>query len=340
MVGIRDVAKRAGVSIATVSRVLNQDPTISVTEETKRKIAESVKFYNYQKKKPTKKQVINVALITTVSEIDEWEDPYFRVIRRGIQVQAEMSQVHIKKILRLSESPLDLEALNDCQGILIIGQVAASVIEKVSAINSNLLIIDDPRVSPKIDAVFTDLGQAAIKHLERLYAKGHRKIAFIGGKRVEIDENSRKYETEDDYRRVAYEKWMEEKGLKENIQIYLGGWTTLDGMQATNRLLAECQGSLPTAIMVANDPIAVGAYRSLQKQGLSIPDDISIVSFDDIEVAEFLTPSLSTVNIPTEELGKIAVRMLNERIKAVRDTPIQVVVSNKIIIRESEREVR
>ncbi|HBM9288892.1 TPA: LacI family DNA-binding transcriptional regulator, partial [Enterococcus faecium] len=71
MVGIRDVAKRAGVSIATVSRVLNEDPTLSVTDETKRKIAESVNFYHYVKKSPVAKNLTNIALITTVSEVDE-----------------------------------------------------------------------------------------------------------------------------------------------------------------------------------------------------------------------------------------------------------------------------
>ncbi|MCS5465158.1 substrate-binding domain-containing protein [Enterococcus lactis] len=89
--------------------------------------------------------------------------------------------------------------------------------------------------------------------------------------------------------------------------------------------------------MVGNDPIAVGVYRSLQKNGLHIPEDISIVSFDNIEVAEFLTPALNTVNVNTEEIGKLAVRMVNERIKEVRNVSIKVIVSNNIIVRESEK---
>ena len=88
--------------------------------------------------------------------------------------------------------------------------------------------------------------------------------------------------------------------------------------------------------MVGNDPIAVGFIVHF-KNGLHIPEDISIVSFDNIEVAEFLTPALNTVNVNTEEIGKLAVRMVNERIKEVRNVSIKVIVSNNIIVRESEK---
>ena len=93
------------------------------------------------------KNLTNIALITTVSEVDELEDPYFRTIRRGIQVEAEQSKVNLKKIIRLSETPLEQDDLLKCQGVLIIGQVLSSVIEEVSAINSNVVVIDDGSVA-------------------------------------------------------------------------------------------------------------------------------------------------------------------------------------------------
>lgn len=140
--------------------------------------------------------------------------------------------------------------------------------------------------------------------------------------------------------RKNYLSIKEQKGLEKYSQIYLEGWTTLDGMQAADLLLKKhAKDKLPTAIMVGNDPIAVGVYRSLQKNGLRIPEDISIVSFDNIEVAEFLTPALNTVNVNTEEIGKLAVRMVNERIKEVRNVSIKVIVSNNIIVRESEKNI-
>jgi len=335
MAGIRDVAKSAGVSIATVSRVFNEYPTLSVTKQTKEKISESVNYYNYKKKK-VNKITQNLALITTVSEVDELEDPYFRAIRRGILQEVEKEKVTLKKVIRLSETALDLDAIKDCQGILIIGSITASVIEKTKKVNSNLVVIDDPNISDENDAVFTDLAQATIKHLDRLYEKGHRNIAFIGGQKTQIDENSQKHVGQEEHRKVAYENWMIKQGLGKYCNIFLEGWTAIDGMKAMAQLLKENK-ELPTAIVVGNDPIAVGVYRSIQKNGLKIPNDISIVSFDNIDVSQFLTPSLSTVSISTEEIGRWAVRLLISRIKKERKIPVQIKISNEIIVRESEK---
>lgn len=342
MAGIRDVAKRAGVSIATVSRVLNEDPTLSVTDETKEKIAEAVAFFSYQKKKAPQKRAQptkSVLLITTVSEIDELEDPYFRAIRRGIQVEAEKRKLAITQTVRLCEAKIKPEELKSSGAVIIVGQVLPSVIEFVMKYNSNIIVVDDPNATVLVDAVYTDLQQATRDHLERLYQKGHRKIAFIGGPRVLLDLQGTRYESNEDFRQTAYEEWMQQHDLAKEIQVYIAGWNTLDGMTACNELLAKSATNLPTAVMVANDPIAVGVYRALQKQGLSIPGDVSIVSFDNIEVAEYLTPSLSTADIQTEEIGRIAIRLAKEKIEKIRAIPIRVIVPSKVIIRESEKTI-
>lgn len=337
MAGIRDVAKRAGVSIATVSRVLNEDPTLSVTDGTKEKIAEAVIFLDYKKKNVGKKMMDSIILITTVSENDELEDPYFRRIRRGIQIEAEARKIVIKQTIRLSETPLNEQELKKCGAVLIIGQVLPEVITSIKTVNPQLIVIDDPKVDQRIDAIYTDFQAATYAHLDRLYKKGHRNIAFIGGKRVLLDAQGTRYECEEDQRQLAYEWWMKEKGLGEYNRSYLNGWTTLNGMEACDELLQDQRYPLPTAIMVGNDPIAVGVYRSLQKSNYKIPEDLSIVSFDNIEVAEYLTPSLSTVNIHTEEIGKLAVSLAKELMAKTRRIPIQVIVSHEMIVRESEK---
>ena len=109
---------------------------------------------------------------------------------------------------------------------------------------------------------------------------------------------------------------------------------------AGEELIQAQAQSLPSAIMVGNDPIAVGVYRALKKNNIRIPEDVSIVSFDNIEVAEYLTPSLSTVSIHTEEIGKLAVSLAKEMLTEDKKIPVHVIVSYEMIARESEKEVR
>lgn len=339
MVGIRTVAKRAGVSAATVSRVLNEDPGLKVTDETKRRIQEAVAFYDYKKKERPKPVKYQIGIITTVTQSKEYEDPYFRTIRMGIEKQAEAAGINIKLIVRLPEGNLDLSDFKDCSGILIIGQVESKLLQKVLAGTENVVVLDDPskQDSDNIDTVYADLRQATFRNLDRLYELGHRDIAYIGGLRILIDEQGVETETQDDYRKEAYEEWMVKKGLSDQINVYLGDWTTLEGLRLTEALLADHEQQLPTAILAGSDPMAVGIYRGLQRKQLQIPQDISIVSFDDIEVAEFLTPSLSTVKINSEEIGKIAVRLVKERMTGERNVAVSVAVAFTPIIRESEK---
>ena len=341
MTGIRSVAKRAGVSTATVSRVLNQDKTLKVTDETKKKIEEAVRFYNYKKKVSNKKVRHQISIITTVSEIKELDDPYFRSIRIGIQTQAKDSDIQLGEIIRLTETQLNTSDLSESDAVLMIGQVLPEVIQEIAQKNPNIIVIDDPNIEPnlKVDAVYTDLRQSTFLQLDRLYEKGHRNIVFIGGKRIVLDITGEEHVFDDDSRCQAYIEWMKRKQLEGYIKTYLGEWSTLSALELTDLFLADYTEQLPTAIVAASDPIAVGVYRGLQRKGIQIPEDISIVSFDNIEVAEFLTPPLSSVNVETEEIGKFAVLLAKERIESKRTIPIKVLVDNQIIERDSEKDI-
>ncbi|WP_303218979.1 LacI family DNA-binding transcriptional regulator [Enterococcus asini] len=342
MVGIRTVAKRAGVSAATVSRVLNEDKTLSVTKETKERIFEAVAYYNYEKKARVTKSKHVLSLITTVSEIKELEDPYFRSIRIGIQQQSDLSKITTKKVIRLGEQALDYQDLRSSAAILVIGQVPVAMIRKIRAVNPHVVVVDDSR--PELleigaDTVATDFPGATARQLDRLYSKGHRRIFFIGAQRTITDEAGQEMKENNDVRQLAYQQWMSAHDLQAEMKVYLGDWSTIEGLKVTEQLIRENQEKMPTAVMVASDPIAVGVYRGLQKHGYRVPEDVSVVSFDNIEMSEYLTPPLSTVNIETEELGKIAVRLAMERIQNQREVAVQVTLSNEIIQRDSETTV-
>jgi LacI family transcriptional regulator len=92
---------------------------------------------------------------------------------------------------------------------------------------------------------------------------------------------------------------------------------------------------LPTAVVLASDPMAIGAIRALHEAGIKVPEDISVISFDDIEAAAFLNPPLSTVKVQTEEMGKTAVKLLYDRLKNEREIPLRVTLPTKLVLRDS-----
>ncbi|MGC6767899.1 LacI family DNA-binding transcriptional regulator [Enterococcus sp. LJL51] len=336
MAGIRDVARRAGVSPTTVSRFLNEDVKLSITNETKKRIEEAVKELDYKKGQSTRSRTASIAIITTVSEAEEIDDPYFRSIRLGIFEEAKKQKIAANRFFRL-DSGVKLEELEAFGCLIILGHLEESFLEEIYQHNNELLVVDDPFTSEKYDTVYSDIEGAARQNLDRLYKNGHRRIAFIGGVHTSHRPEGVTVKDDADVRAVTYKKWMAERGLEANIVMKLGEWNTQNGMKLAEELIEEQKGDLPTAIMVASDPMAVGVYRALQKAEVKIPKDISLVSFDNIEVAEYLTPPLSTVELRTMELGKQAIRFAKEKIDGVRSYPIRCVIPGEIIIRESEQ---
>ncbi|MHC5373229.1 LacI family DNA-binding transcriptional regulator [Enterococcus sp. LJL120] len=334
MVGIRDVAKRAQVSPATVSRLLNEDQTLSVTEETRQRVLAAVKELDYQVKKKIKRNA-SICIITPVSEEEEIDDPYFRAIRLGLTQEARQMKIAANRIFRLNEDK-PLPEIDAFGAVIVMGHLAKELLAKLYQHNPNIIVVDDPLAEEKYDMVYVDIAKATENHLDRLYDKGHRNIAFIGGLRNSMQENHKFKISDDDIRAQTYRDWMVTRGLSENIQTYLAGWGPLDGMRLAEQLIEDHQDKLPTAILVASDPLAVGVYRALAKNDITIPDDIAVVSFDNVEVSEFMTPPLSTADLKTSEMGKAAIRLASEKIQEVRGYPIGLVIPAEIIVRESE----
>ena len=223
----------------------------------------------------------------------------------------------------------------------MIGRFCDQVIEQLYQMNPHIIVLDVPssEIHYEVDSVYTNLGKAMVQQLNRLYEKGHRNISYIGGKNqvmtIEGTTNINGVEA----RNIAYEQWMKEKELTLFEHSYLGDWSYEDGYRLTMELLDKQKDCLPTAIVAGSDPMAVGIYRALQKQGLRIPDDISIVSFDDVDVAEFLTPNLSSVYVAADEIGKIAVRLARQRLLKERKVPVNVEVGYQVRVRESEKTI-
>ncbi len=336
MITISDVAKEASVSVSTVSRILNKDKEFNVSEETIQKVNEAVEKLNYRplrkRKHQTRKRTdYQIGVVTTVSKSDEADDPYWISIRAGIENQAASNHVSIKRLIRMDHN-LTKEEVEELDGLIVIGAVIPESISRMGKSVSNVVLVNNTYPTDKFDIVNADLYDATIKNLKHLETLDHEHIGFIGGEDVAKDLVSKSTRVINDIRKTAFEDHMRNRGTYNAEDIYIGDWTSRDGYRLMKKALIKRR--IPSAFIVASDPMAIGVLHAIRESGLRVPEDISIISYDDIEAAAFVEPPLSSVRIYTEEVGKQAVNVLIDRMKG-REIPIKVIVPSKLVKRKS-----
>lgn len=334
MVGIRDVARRAGVSPGTVSRVLNNDPTLSVADSTKERIYKAIKELDYDidKRKYVKRRLPSIGVITTTSRQKELDDPYFNALRIGLEQEARRLHLGMNRVYNLEDNPKTWQDFDKLGAIIIVGTVSETAVKRLSQQNKNIVVVDNPDINQEVDMVYADFERMTKRVLQLFYEKGHRQIGYIGGFNIDIDEDGEKIYSDNEKRFRAYQAFMKANDLSP--QAKLGLWEPLEGKRMMDEWLESGQ-ELPTALLVGSDPLSVGVYRSLQSATITVGKDIEIASFDDIEIADFLTPSLTTVHISAQEIAKAAVRLAKERIEEERQEPVIMTFPSKLVVRES-----
>lgn len=326
MATINDVASLAGVSITTVSRVLNFDDRINVTSDTKRRIFEAAEKLNYSKGRQKKQKIkeLKIGIVNWYTEGEEVKDPYFLSIRMAVESKAVEEGIAF--------SYINLKSINvddNIDGIVAIGKFGIDEINSIKKITTNIVFIDSSPSKLEYDSVVIDYEEGVREALDYLYNLGHRRIGYIGGQ--DCFENSN--EILSDPRIGAYKAYMKDRGELRSTDIYIGRFLPEDGYKLMKKAIKN--SNTPTAFFIASDPMAIGAYRALSEEGYSIPQDISIIGFDDIYMCEFLIPALTTVKVYTEFMGKVAISLLKERINGDFEICRKIVVPTKLIIRES-----
>lgn len=336
MATINDIAREANVSISTVSRVLNNDDTLNVKEATRERILYIAEKLNYTRKKKNKnvtKEVAascNIGVLIWGSKEDETNDPFFMSIREGIEKQCAQSGIEIAKLVRLKNQIED--DLNELDGIIVVGRIDPTDVISIFKKTDRIVYVNDCPDPEKYDSVIVDLEEATIKVLKHLSSLGHKQIGFIAGQ-----EYKQKFQSKDVFnkegRLVAYERFMREKGSYDPENIHIGDWTTASAYELMKKAINK--GELASAFFIASDTMAIGALRALYEVGKRVPEDVAIASVNDIDIAAFVTPPLTTVKIYTEQIGRTAVNLLTEKIEVGREIPIKVVIPTKLIVRAS-----
>lgn len=342
MPNIRDVAKMAGVSPASVSRILNHDHQFHINENTRQRVIEIAKRIGYSKDKnksgPKGQKGMSIGLILRHTQKNEANDPYFKNIHEGIVEEAKKWRLNTEVVFRMHDKNKDLDQLPKYGAIILVGQMTDEAIKSLQKKNANLIMVD---ANPNLDSVFyikNDFEEQTKKILDYLYKLGHRNIAYIGGHSSIVDLAGKTILLDSDKRAVTYSNWMKLKGLDQYRQIYINNWSIENGFKLCNDLLAD--HGVPDAILVGSDPMALGVYKSLNNHHVAIPKDVSVVSFDDVEMNRYLTPSLSSVYMDSVQMGRVAVKLAKEIMidQSKEKMPLVITCKSTLHVRESIEE--
>jgi len=327
MTTIRDVAEEAGVSIATVSRVLNKQ--VSVSPATRVKVEKAIEQLNYQPNylgRNLRRAETKIILVI----LQNISNPFYSKVVEGIEDLGHKHGYNIMICNTDSESErersyLDLLVNRLVDGVILMEPEINS--QELSQIGNDFPVVqcceyiegtDVPHIS--IDNV--EAGYTAINHLIKL---GHTRIGMISGYNRLLSAMQRE---------EGYKQALKDAGL-EYIQdlIKYGSYGFTGGLRATKELLQ--MKNTPTAIFAISDITAIGAIRAIKEEGLKIPEDIAVVGFDNTSIASMYDPQVTTISQPRYDLGKISMEMLLDLINKEPVTLREVYLEHELIIRES-----
>lgn len=333
VVTIKEIAKTVGVSATTVSRVLNYDETLSVSPAKRQAIIETAEALDYLTPRNRKvgshpATTERLSIVHFLQPEEEFADPYYVGVRLGIERRCRASHFETDKFYPGDADP-DPELLRQSAGVIIIGRHPVEEVRRIAQINGNIVFADFTPPDDAFDSVHCDLYKATTRLLNGLEQAGYRRFSFIGVQECVIG-----FPTADN-RYPAYIDWTRARGVDRPEYCLLGDLRVGSGYELTKALLAGARR--PEVIVCSNDNMAIGAYRAIAEHDLKIPDDIGVVGFNDIPVAQFLAPPLSSVKIRAEQIGETAVDLMLERL-AGRDFTKQVNISTEMVWRASCRQ--
>ncbi|BAP85313.1 LacI family transcriptional regulator [Paucilactobacillus hokkaidonensis JCM 18461] len=327
-VTLKDIAQQADVSLTTVSRVLNYDTSLSVSDMTRQKVFEIAEQLNYTKhKRVGNQQTKRLAVVQWYTEAQELDDLYYMSIRMGIEQHCQ--QIGFKA-LQVYQNNLD-QLPTDVDGIIAVGKFSRQQITDFKQINAHVILVDYDGLPYDCDSVVTDF-EYSVKNVVDTFLEQHiEDIGIIYGSETTAD-NAQEVP---DPRLHYFVKKMQAEQLYQSDFMFKGRYTSESGYQMMKQAIQKLGTKLPHAFFIANDPMAVGALKALQEANISIPDRVSLISFNDTTIAKYVYPGLSSVHVATELMGSNAVDLMVEQFSGVRDYVKKVTVGTKLSKRQS-----
>lgn len=334
-VTINDIAKEAGVSLATVSRVLNNSGYVK--DETRNRILEVIERLNYTPsaiaRSLSKSETSTVGVI-----VPDITNPFFGEIIKGISELAEVNNLNI--ILCDSNDSLEkeLKSIKTLKEHRIRGLIISPTsvendenseyLKTLNSLGIPVVLVDGNLKYSSFSGVFVDNIKGSYDAVEALINNGHKNIAIITGRM-----NSKPAKD----RLLGYKKALMMNNIEFNeLNVHYGDYSQKSGYEFTKKILS--QTNRPTAIFACNNMMTLGALEAIFEAGLKIPDDISIISFDRIDVLNIIGLNISHVNGPTRELGRIGMTLLLENLQTPQNHKLRnITLTPELILKGSEK---
>jgi LacI family transcriptional regulator len=322
---IYEVAKHAGVSIATVSRVHSGDGPVATT--TRERVVRSIEELDYRPH-PSARSLAARRHDAHGIVFPDLSGPYYSAVIHGFEgkaVEDRRSVLILGTHGRSTADDLVQDLAARCDGLVIMGRtVPDNVVARLSRQGLPIVLLARPPVNGA-DTVRSENRSSAADIVRHLFDHGLDDLAFVGNPGSSPDAAERWAGFED--------AWLERHPTPAPAAV-VSEFTEAGGHAAVGDLL-DARERLPSALVCANDEIAIGAMRAIRDRGIDVPDRIAVTGWDDIPVASIVAPSLTTVRQPMRKLGATAAALLEERITGARIEPRHVLLPTSLVVRTS-----
>lgn len=331
---VKDIAKAANVSPATVSNALNNKKGVS--DEIKQLVLKVAKELGYSKEGPNNRNTIRFIIFKRHGYVVS-DTPFFSSLIEGIEKECRM-QGYEMLMSHVNISDKDYKETisninNDySSGLLILAtEMIREDLELFGGNGAPVVLLDSGFRNCNFDCILINNVDAAYKATSYLIENGHKDIGYL---------HSSAYINNFFFRKKGYLEALSEHGLKADKKFELCLEPTIEGSYKDMRMLLQSgRLVLPTAFFADNDIIAFGAMRALKEKGVRMPEDVSIVGFDDMPFCEITSPRLTTIKVFKQEMGSIAVKRLLQRMNSNEQVIQKIEVGTELVIRESVKKV-
>ncbi len=328
MITIKDIAKIANVSPSTVSKALNSRHDVS--EKTQKKIMDIAEAHDFVPnafgKNLKNRKTENVGVIFSRESKPLSGNPFYSRVLEGIEAELAMNNFNLVLHLLPNDAKEVIPKMireRQVDGVIFGGAMHKDFIKKLKSRKMPMVLVDPKIPIKNFQQILIDNEHGAFLAIQHLIEKGHKRIGFISGD-LERESFHQRF--------LGYKKALKVNNIPFDEKLVVTGHLE-KGYEHTKTLLA--MEPKPTAIFATNDINAIYGYKAVKEANLSIPEDISFVGFDDIDLAKMASPPLTTIRVYKEELGSIAVRNLLKIMKNEDNNKIDTLVPIKLVERES-----